>query len=117
MAGVGFTREGARRVAEATKGYERLVKGGGVPDRGGGPRLWGGRIRTVLSPSAGIPGMVGTTPGQAICTARTWNGTARTLGTETLLVRNDYPGAVGGNKVCKIHWEDGAWWDATESCT
>lgn len=97
----------------------RIVADGAAVDGPGGTRLLSRQrrwIRTVQSPAAGIPGMVGSTPGQAVCTLRTWDGTSRTPGTETILVLNDYPGAVGANKVCKVHWEDGAWWDATESC-
>lgn len=74
-------------------------------------------FRRVLSPSGGIPAASGTTPGSAICTFYTWNGTSNTLGTETARVYNDNPAAFDGNRKVKVGLDQGVWWAIVESCT
>lgn len=87
---------------------------------GGIPLVWSTipdlAIRPVRAPSTGIPAKSGNTPGQGTCTLYTWNGTAHVVGTDTVVVRNDYGTAVGANKLIKIHYWQGEWWVLTESC-
>jgi hypothetical protein len=117
MAGVGFTRDGAERVAAATRAYEHQIKGGGLPARGKGSTLNPG-MRPALAPAGGIAAATGTTtitPGSATCTLLVWGGTTLTSG-DSVTVKNKYSVAVGASKRIDIYWWAGEWWVATEQC-
>ena len=68
------------------------------------------------APSGGVPAKVSGTPGSAVCTLFTWDGTSHVLGSDTATVLNDHPAAVGANKLIKIYRWSGAWWILTEAC-
>lgn len=107
-------------LVEAVDSLRRAGSAGGL-SRGtyGGVVYVGapaGELRRVRAPVGGIPARSGATPGSATCTLCTYDGTTWAVGTETLLVKNDYATAVEALKLLWVTFWSGAWWVVTESC-
>jgi len=91
-----------------------------LQDLPAGPLLRIGRrfveVSPARAPAGGIPARVGSTPGSAVCTLYTWDGTAFALGTQADTIRNHYTAAVGANKDITVYRWAGALWVLTEQC-
>jgi hypothetical protein len=76
----------------------------------------GNTVLRVSSPVGGIPARSGGTPGSAVCTTCTWNGTTWAGGGPNLTVKNDYPTAVAGSKLLWVVSWGNEYFVMTEQC-
>jgi hypothetical protein len=113
--GVGFTREGAARVAAVTRFVERKYRlppppRGRYPVGSGGGSLLRGILTTALTARSG------STPGTGSFSFRTFDGTTAATATATMTVRNDYLTAIATGKVIWVQYADGVYWLVVGDC-
>jgi hypothetical protein len=76
----------------------------------------GNTVLRVKAHSAGIAARSGATPGSAVCTLCTWNGTTWTSTGASITVKNDYSTAVGASKLIWVVDWAGDYFVMTEEC-
>lgn len=113
----GFNKDDVERVADVTKQFERVYKGGAQPPSSPGPR-YGGLVQKFLTTGTINAGTanVGAMPTPGSGTANMWTGhspATQAVGTGNALgltIYNDGLASIASGTVVYCVFTCGAWW-------